>query len=368
MAVIDSLKFLITGDSSQFISETKRANRAAKETKGVIAGLKQGLGGRSTLKDVFEIAKGGGAIVGARFALGAINDAVSGLAELDIAIQKNNGNWKDWVSGIGRGIPITSQVMTLMDTLTGQTRALADAQKYLKEQETFLGSAKEFLGEADNTRNFMRDSTKDLNREEEMRGASETRKTFLTEFYAETDRADAAKKKIESLAMAAQKFRDAVSGQMTAGSGLAESAIDIQIRALSQDAAKLDKALAKRKEQIIKDFIGKSAGEKLAPAFSNVAKFFTAFKGGLEKIKQLGEQSELDSKREGLTSRLKELESFRPEPIAFSSLDDPGTLVQTAAAQTARMQFGPSGESEREKEIIRIRTILENLDRKISVN
>lgn len=371
MAIIDSLKLLITGDASQFVSETRRASTAAKSAKGAIDTLKGGFGARSALKDVFEIAKGGGAIIGATFALSSINRMISGLGDLDRQISKTGGGWREWVDGLARSIPITGQVIQIIDNLTGAGEKLRDRNIYTNAVVGFKGEAEKFMASGDELRQYLLGLRADFIRDDAMSGATGARKTFLTAFFEQLDETDKAKQKIDDLRKAAEAFREAVAGNRIIGSSTTETIIGSQINTLGNLAGIVEKRMAAKRANITKDYIGQVAGEKLGPAMGGVGAFFSGLRSALEDLKQLGERGKrrsLMNERDDLQTELKRLQSFRPDSIGFASMMDTGQAVGLAAQQMARMQFGPDEQSQRDNEIERIRIILENLDGKISVN
>jgi hypothetical protein len=121
MSVIASLIVRLLGDTSSF-------DNSMKKSKGLLDGLKGGLGGRSNFKEFSELLKGGGALVG----LTMMGRALQGIAKEIRAIDEEFGDVKEttseWLVRVGKAIPVYGEFVAagqeLREVFTGERKEL----------------------------------------------------------------------------------------------------------------------------------------------------------------------------------------------------------------------------------------------------
>lgn len=148
---------------------TAAANRNATAAGKVAAGggllgsLKRTLGGRSSLKDVLEIARGGGAVIGLTMAARALGNAAAEAAKLREELENGSISAGEMVDRIGSGIP-----------LIGEFWKAGRAIRELITQED--AEARRELEQAEKMKQILEERIKQV--DEEKKRQTETRRQF----------------------------------------------------------------------------------------------------------------------------------------------------------------------------------------------
>jgi len=162
MATVGSLNIDITAATAEFKRDLDRASgmlgKFGKDSEGVLKRLKQGLGGRSDFKEIFELMRGTGAVVGLKLAADTLKDMTGKMVELRDLFNDSSKSAGQMAEELIAVVPILGDIrqagLNIRELFTGEQaaiKAITDSanrvNSALDAQKNFMQFVKEMTGE-----------------------------------------------------------------------------------------------------------------------------------------------------------------------------------------------------------------------------